>query len=167
MKLSRNHWLGIVAFIGVVVVTTALLVPQGTNPAYAVALDFVQAAGKGDDEAAMRALSPNLQAWVGDNCPEGSVSRCIRDYAPAEWGSFLNAVFRRAQPDGNRAWDIQFVASYAEGQGFSGVCIYARSEQKADESWHVVAWSGWVSCDAPNSGLRSLISDPSVPNRAP
>lgn len=166
MNRKTLVWIGI-GFLFVVLVTTALLVPQGTNPAYAVAETFIKSAGKGDDATALTALSPELQAWVAQNCPEGSVSRCIDDYTPADWGAFLNAVFRRAQPDGRDAWNILFLATYAENQGFSGVCIYARTERIEDEKWHVTAWSGWMSCDLPNAGLSSLISDSSVPNRAP
>ncbi len=167
MKMKPIYWLGLLVFVVIVIITTALLIPQGTNPAYAIAQDFVLSAGKGDDASAMNTLSPELQAWVRENCPVESVSHCVDDYTPADWGDFLNAVFRRAQRDGRDAWNILFLATYAENQGFSGVCIYARTEQKPDETWHVVAWSGWMSCDEPNSGLSDLINDPSVPNRAP
>ncbi len=149
------------------IAATALFVPHQTNPAFAAAVTFVVAAGKGDDDAAVALLSPQLRAYVAENCPEGSVSACIKAYTPAEWGAFLNAVFRRAQPDGQHAWDVLLLATYAENQGFSGVCIYARSERKQGNTWHITRWAGWMSCDAPNAGLSALINDPTVPNRAP
>lgn len=157
---------GAVIIIAVVVVLTALLVPQQLSPAYAAAVDFVNAAGNGEDETALALLSDELQAHVADNCPDG-LSACIDAYTPPEWGGFLNAVFRRAQPDGPDAFDILLLATYEEGQGFSGVCIYNRAERAADETWQIVRWSGWVSCDLPNAGLSALASDPDAPNRAP
>jgi len=156
--------LGIIVAVIVVIVLTALLVPQGTNPAYATAIDFTNAASSGDDEAAFARLSPELQAYVEANCG-GSVSACIDTYIPPEWGGFTNAVFRRAMPDGQTAWDIQLVATYEEGQGFSGICIYNRAEQ-FDEEWRITVWSGWISCDDPNSGLSGLMGS-EAQNRVP
>jgi hypothetical protein len=173
---SNPRWLlivvGVTMALVVVVVTTALLVPQQTNPAFATAIDFSNAASRGDDEAARALLNDDLQQYVAQNCPDGSVAACIDAYIPPEWGGFLNAVFRRAQPDGQNAWDVQLVATYAEGQGFSGICIYNRVERIPDETdapdnWQVVRWAGWVSCDLPNSGLSSLAGDADAPNAAP
>ena len=171
-KRSNPRWLlwlvGTIMALVVVVVTTALLVPQQTNLAFATAIDFVNTAGRGEDAAALSHLSTELQEYVAQNCPDGSVAACIDAYTPAEWGGFLNAVFRRAQPDGQNAWDVQLVATYAEGQGFSGVCIYNRVERDDPEaSWQVVRWAGWVSCDLPNSGLSSLAGDADAPNAVP
>ena len=151
-----------------VVVITALLVPQETNPAYAAAIEFVNAAGKGNDEIAMSHLSAELKNYVADNCRDGGVSACVDDYSPSEWGSFLNAVYRRAQPDGPNAWDVQLIATWEEDQGFSGVCIYTRVEKTNAESetWEIVRWSGFVSCDLPNAGLSGLAQD-DAPNSAP
>ena len=156
------------AAIGVliVVVVTLLLTPQETNPAYAAAITFVNTSGQGEDSEAMAQLSPALQAYVSENCEDGSVSACIATYTPPDWGEFLNAVFRRAQPDGRDAWDILLLATYAENQGFSGVCIYNRAERVADDTWQITRWSGWISCDLPNSGLSSLLQ-PGSPNEAP
>jgi hypothetical protein len=158
--------LALIALV-LIVAVTALLVPSETNPAFATAVNFVNASGKGDDALAIQALAPVLQDYVMNNCPDDSVSACIDAYTPAEWGKFLSAVFRRAQPDGAQAWDIQLVATYELGQGFSGVCMYNRVEQLADNTWQITRWSGWMSCDEANSGLTNLISDPTVPNRAP
>lgn len=151
----------------IVVVLTALLVPQNLHPAYAAAVEFVNAAGRGDDDMAMQHLSPPLQTYVADNCADGRVSACIDAYTPSEWGGFLNAVYRRAQPDGPDAFDIALIATYEEGQGFSGVCIYNRAERVNGDTWQIVRWAGWVSCDLPNSGLSQLASDANAPNHAP
>lgn len=165
---AKRVWIvgGGIGFLALVVVLTALLIPEGTHPAYALAVDFVKAAGQGDDETALAALSDDLRSYVASECPEGSISACIAEYIPEDWGGFLNAVFRRAQPDGPRAWDILLLATYAENQGFSGVCIYNRAEQQEDGSWRIVRWSGWISCDDPNAGLSAL-AQASAANRAP
>jgi len=167
---QRGRWLvyavlAIIALV-IVIVVTALLVPQGTNPAYAAAIHFVNAAGRGDDALAASQLSAELRAYVHENCPEGRVAACIESYTPPAWGNFLNAVFRRAQPDGPDAWDILLLATYEEEQGFSGVCIYNRAERGAD-GWRITRWSGWVSCALPDAGLSSLAQNDAAPNQAP
>jgi hypothetical protein len=154
------------AFVVFVVVITALLSPASV-PAYDAAVSFAQAAGRGDDAAAHPLLTPELHAWVAANCQGGSVAACVDAYTPPEWGDMLSVVFRRARPDGPDAYEVQLIATYAQGQGFSGVCIYTRTERQPDDRWLVARWSGWFSCDEPDSGLDDLIDNPSVPNRAP
>jgi len=144
----------IVGIIGLTVVLT----PENTNPAYDVATQFMNAAGLGDDETAFPLLSPEMQTYVTANCPENSVSTCISDYTPDEWGTLIRdgaAVYRRSIADG-LAWDVLLVAVYEEGQGFAGVCIYHRMEEIAEDDWRVAGWSGFVSCDESNAGLQSL-----------
>lgn len=153
--------IGIIGIVAAVVVITAALIPQQTNPAYAVGVRFVNAASKGDDAAAMAELSPDLQAYVTANCPNGSVSACISAYAPAEWGPFLSAVYRRAQPDGTNAWNVQYISTYEKDKGASGVCIYTRIE-KAGDTWQVTRWSGWVWCGDPRSGLSDLMQTDAI-----
>lgn len=155
----------IVSSLAVVVVLTAALVPQFTNPAYDSALAFVLAAGRGDEAAALAELSAGLRAYATATCRDGQVTRCIQDYTPPAWGRFLNAVFRRGQPDGADAWDVQLIATYAEDKGFSGVCIYTRVERSGSD-WQVTRWSGWIHCGEPNSGLSALMAA-SAPNAAP
>jgi hypothetical protein len=155
---------GLVLLVGVIVAAT-LLQPQTTNPAYEVAIAFTNAASKGADESALPLLSADLQTYVTQNCRAGLVSECVQSYTPPEWGGMLQAVFRRGQPDGATAWDVQLVATYAEGVGFSGVCIYNRVE-KIGEQWLVTRWSGWVHCGDPNSGLTQLKSADAA-NHAP
>lgn len=166
MKLKPIYIVGIVAFIAIVVVVTAIFVPTNVPP-YDTAVAFAHAAGKGDDATARSYLSPELQTWVSANCRDGSISACVDDYTPSDWGNMLSVVFRRAQPDGANAFDIQLVATYENNQGFSGVCIYTRVEQVKSNTWQVTRWSGWMSCDDPNGGLDNLINNSSVPNRAP
>jgi hypothetical protein len=150
----------IVAVVGVVIVTAALI-PQQTNPAYDIGVQFVNAASKGDDEAALAALSQDLQAYVGTNCSDGRVSACISSYAPPEWGAFQSAVFRRAQPEGTNVWHVQYVSTYEKDRGASGVCIYTRLE-KAGETWQVTRWSGWVWCGDAQSGLSELMKPDAI-----
>lgn len=168
--MSNNRMVLIVAggllALVLVVVLTALLVPQ-QNPAYTAAIEFVNAAAQGDDAAAESYLSDELLAYVDANCPDDSVAACVQGYTPPEWGDMLSAVFRRSQPDGPDAWDILLIATYEEDQGFSGVCIYNRAERVQGEDWEITRWSGFVSCDLPNAGLRSLADEPDAPNRAP
>jgi hypothetical protein len=172
--MPRRAWIValIAAFVGLVVLLTAALVPQQTNPAYQVALNFVHHAARAEDEQASALLSEELRAYVAQNCRASLVSFCVDAYLPDEWGGFLSAVFRRAQPDGPHAWDVQLIATYAQGQGFSGVCIYTRVEKDPASSgalaadWRVTRWSGWASCDDPNTRLGQLIG-PDAPNRAP
>ncbi len=166
MKIKPLYVGLVVLAVASIIIITATLVPAQLNPAYAVAETFVKAAGNGDDVTAMAQLSAELQEYVTTVCPQGSVSACIDAYTPPDWGNFLNAVFRRSQPDGAAAWDIQYLATYAENQGFSGVCIYVRTEKVSDAVWQVVRWSGWISCDEPNAGLSTLMAA-DAPNAAP
>lgn len=163
---QRWVWLGlavIVLAVGVVVVITLALVPQETNPAFAAALQFAEAAGKGDDETAFARLSPALQDYVQANCPAG-VAACIQGYIPPEWGKFLSVVFRRAAPDGD-AWNVELIATYEKDKGFSGVCIYQRMEQDSAGEWHITRWAGYISCGEPDS--RNMAANPAAPNTAP
>lgn len=163
MRLSRRLIIAVILSLIVVVIVTALFVPQETSPGYAAALAFVNGAGKGDDTAATAQLSDELHTYVTANCPDASVSACIDAYTPPEWGNFLNAVFRRAQPDGSSALDVLLIATYEKEAGFSGICIYNRVEQMADASWKVTRWSGWIPC---GSGLADLMNV-AAPNTAP
>ncbi len=161
--------IGIITLIAVIglILLTLVLVPESNEP-YQVAVDFINAAGLGNDVAAYPLLSAALQAYVDENCPDGRVSGCILAYTPSEWGTLIkdgSAVYRRSVRDG-AAWDVQIVATYQEGQGFSGVCIYNRVEEVEPDEWRVTAWSGFVSCDAPDSGLQGL-RRADAPNRAP
>lgn len=166
MKPKILYGAGLAGVILVLVGLTALFVPTSV-PAYEAAVAFVRAAGQGDEATASASLATELQAWVRANCRDGRVSACVDDYTPADWGQMLTAVFRRAQPAGSNAFDVQLVATYTDNQGFSGVCIYTQVVQQPDAVWRVTRWSGWNSCDDPNGGLANLISSPSVPNRAP
>lgn len=156
----------VIAIAGVIVLTL-IFIPE-ENPAFAAAVRFANAAGLGQDDVAFALLTDELQTYVRDNCPDGSVSACIAAYIPADWGRLQRegaAVYRRSIPDGP-AWDVQIVATYQHGQGFAGVCIYHRMEQVAPGDWRVAAWSGFVSCDEPNSGIQGLRRD-DAPNRVP
>lgn len=165
---SRRPMVIVVATIIIVVliiILTAIFIPQNTNPAYAASVSFVQAAGRGNDAEAEALVGEALLDYIEASCPDGSVSACVDDYTPAEWGGFLNAVFRRAQPDGPDAFDVLLLATYEEDQGFSGVCIYNRVEQ-VEGDWQIIRWSGWISCDEPNAGLSAL-AQAGAPNAAP
>lgn len=155
------------AILMVVVLAFAfVLTPENQNPAFNVAVRFINAAGTGDDATAYPLLSDEMQAYVDENCPEGSVSACVLAYTPDTWGQLLHdeaAVFRRSIPDGD-AWDVQIVATYEEEQGFAGVCIYHRMEEVAEDDWRVAGWSGFVSCDDADSGIQGL-RQPDAPNR--
>lgn len=156
--------LAVVLALALIVVVTAALTPEELNPAFASAVAFSKAAASGDDAAALPILSDELQAYVTNNCPDGSVSACVSDYIPAEWGNFLNVVYRRAAPDG-AAWNVDLIATYEHGEGGSGVCIYNRVEQDGAGEWRVTKWAGFVSCGDPAS--RSMATNPDAPNRAP
>lgn len=155
---------GLVTVI-VTIALTLMFTPDKSHPAYAAAVMFMNAAGSGDDATASALLADDLRQWVAENCPDGSVSACIDGYIPEEWGDLISAVFRRALMD-RGAWDVQLVATYEKGQGFSGVCIYHRMEEVAPGEWRVAAWSGFISCDAAGGRLQGL-RQASAPNRAP
>lgn len=163
--------IGALAVAAIVIAVTLALTPQQTNPAYAAALAFAQAAAQGDDATAMSFLSPALRAYAAQ-CPEGRVSACIDSYIPPEWGAFETVVFRRAAPDPATmlngrptAYDVELIATYSEGLGFSGVCIYQRMEQDEAGAWRVARYAGFVSCGDPQS--RGMESNPDAPNRTP
>ncbi len=166
MKSRTVLLIGLAAVItlALLIALTAALTPENTNPAFATAVAFVNAAAGGDDAAAMPLLTPAMQEWVRANCPNGSVAACAQGYTPPEWGGLLRAVFRRATPDGP-AWDVDIIATYAQGTGFSGVCIYNRVELDAAGEWRVAGWAGFVHCGDPAS--RGMASNPDAPNRAP
>lgn len=156
-------------FVGITIIAlvalTAALTPENTNPAFAAALSFVNAAGTGDDETALALLTPAVQAYVQANCPVGSVSACIQPYTPPEWGAFRSAVFRRAVPDGADAWDVDLIATYEQDKGFSGVCIYNRVERNPAGDWQVAGWAGFIHCG--ESASRNMATNPETPNRVP
>ncbi|PJF22268.1 MAG: hypothetical protein CUN56_06835 [Phototrophicales bacterium] len=154
-----------VVLIGALIALTAVLTPENTKPAFNAAVDFINAAGTYDEQTAFALLSPGMQNYVRENCPDGRVSACIAAYTPPEWGELLkygSAVYRRSIRDGN-AWDIQILATYEEGQGFAGVCIYHRVEEVTPGDWRITAWSGFISCDDPHAGLQAL-RQPDAPN---
>ena len=163
MKRSHIIILTIVTLVAIVGIIglTLVLTPENTNPAYDVAVRFMNAAGLGDDETAFPLLSPEMQTYVVENCPDASVSGCVLAYTPDEWGTLIrdgSAVYRRSIQDGD-AWDVLLVATYQEGDGFAGVCIYHRMEDISDGDWRVAGWAGFVSCDESNAGLQSLRRD--------
>lgn len=159
----------IVALVGLVALS-ALLVPQQTNPAFALAVDFTRGALRGDEATASAAVGPELIAYAAENCPDGAVSACVTGYIPEEWGGLVDVVYRRSVPqDSGRAWDIQTIATFERNQGFSGVCIYVRAENPTPSdasAWRITRWAGWISCDQP-AGLDELRTSPDAPNRAP
>lgn len=172
--MRRTTLLLSIAFVVVLVgliVLSAYLVPQETNPAFAVATEFTRAALRGDETAARTHLSADLLAFVESSCPDGQVTACVDGYIPDEWGGLVDVVYRRSVPqDSGRAWDIQTIATFEQGQGFSGVCIYLRAENPTPsnaDGWTLTRWAGWVSCDVENKGLDDLRTNPDAPNRAP
>jgi hypothetical protein len=64
-----------------------------------------------------------------------------------------------------RAYDVDLIATYAEGRGFSGVCIYQRMEQDAEGAWRVAGYAGFISCGDAES--RNMATNSGTPNRAP
>lgn len=164
---NRSLWIAgiIVVSVILVIVITLALTPNNTHPAFAAATAFMNAAGSGDDATAETYLSPELVAYVAANCPDASVSACVASYTPSEWGSLIKAVFRRAIPDGTAAWDVDLIATYEFGTGFSGVCAYYRVEQDAAGVWKIVQWAGFIHCGEDAS--RNMATNPDTPNRAP
>src|SRR5436190_2646806 len=108
MRSGRLIIIGVVLLdiIVIILIATLAFIPQNANPAFAAAVEFTQAAGEGNDTVATALLDTPLQEYVQANCPEGSVSACVRGYTPPDWGQFRSSVFRRAIPDG-AAWDIE------------------------------------------------------------
>jgi hypothetical protein len=166
--MSRRAWTLVIALIiisGVVIIgLTALLTPQQTSPAAANALAFVQAVSRGDDDAALPLLGPQAAAWMAQNCPQGSPSACVEALIPAEWGAYVSTVFRRAAPEGDH-WNVDLISTYERDLGGSGVCIFARMQQDADDAWRVAQVAGFINCGEPAS--RSMSSNPDTPNRMP
>lgn len=166
--LSRRYVLlgiGVVVAVALVIVITLAFTPQETNPAFDAAAAFWNAAGSGDDAKALPLLSADLQTWVQTNCPDGSVSACVKGYIPPEWGNLQKAVFRRSAPDGDKAWNVDVIATYEKDTGASGVCAFFRLEQEADGSWKIVRWAGFLWCGDNRS--RNMATNPDTPNQAP
>lgn len=155
-----------IAAIALIVVITLSLTPEQSSPAFDAAVTFTNAAGEGDDAVAIALVSPDLRAYIERECPQGSVSACVRTYTPPAWGTMASAVYRRAVPDGATAWDVELISYYdvPEAVGASGVCIYNRVEQ-IDGAWRVTRWGGFVHCAEP--GARAMATNPETPHRAP
>ncbi len=172
MRFSRVLWIGLTIIVGVavVIVVTALLTPQQTNPAYARAVEFAQAVGKGDEAAAFALLDATMQTYARAHCPDGKITACVASYIPADWGGFESAVFRRAAPGARNptglvsAYDVEVLATYEQGKGGSGVCIYERMEPTGSD-WRVAGYAGFISCGDPAS--RNMQTNADTPNRAP
>ena len=154
----------ILALIVGIIVATLALTPSDTNPAYAAAVAFVDAAARGDDTAANSYLSETLIAYVEANCPDGSVSACVAGYIPLEWGAYQSIVFRRATPDGS-GWHVDLIGTWAEDRGFSGVCVYTDMQQDSSGAWKVQRWAGFDWCG--NPATRNMATNADAPNRAP
>lgn len=156
--------------LGILVISLSLT-PAQSNPAFAVAEDFTNLATKGQNDAAIVLVSAPLREYGELNCPDGSLAACVQSYAPSEWGGIISAVYRRSVPEGN-VQHVQLIATYQEGKGFSGVCIYNRVERVADPSndpydgWRVTRYAGFVPCDAPGSDLAEM-RQPDAVNAAP
>lgn len=155
--------IGLAAGVALVVIVTAALTPGEMNPAFTAAVTFVEAAERGDDVTAAALMTPELAAYVAQNCPEGSVSACVHAHTPAEWGDLISAVFRRAAPDGPD-WDVDLIATYEHGKGASGVCIYTRLIAEG-EAWKVAEYAGFAGCADPRT--RNMATNPDTPNRVP
>lgn len=166
MQWKRSYVIGLaaVAVIGALVLVAVALIPPQTNPAFDVAASFANAAGQGDDAAAMPLLTSDLQQAVAENCPGGVPSGCVQGYAPAEWGPLVNAVFRRSTPSGT-AWDVEVISTYELDKGASGVCSYFHVVQDADGAWRIDRWAGFIWCG--DSRSRSMATNPDTPNRMP
>lgn len=167
--MSKRNMIIVGVLLGVaavgLIVWSALKPPETSHPAFAVAVDFTNAAATGDDETAMALLSPELQAYVAENCPDERVSGCVMNYTPPEWGGLLKGVFRRSVPEGTTIWHVDVIATYELEKGFSGVCIYNRVEQDAAGEWKVTEWAGFLHCGDPAS--RNMATNANTPNRAP
>lgn len=167
---SKGFMISAVVLVALIVGLTvlSLFLTPTNHEAYSVAETFVNAAATGDDATALPLISDELKAYVAANCDGGTVSGCVQNYTPDEWGNLIKAVYRRSIPDGDHAWDVLLVSTYEKAQGFSGVCIYNRlARADADSPWLVTAWSGFVSCDESNAGLTELRDGAEVANRAP
>ena len=166
MQVRRSLWIGlaILAMVGVLVLVVVAITPPQTNPAFEVAAAFANAAGHGDDAAALPLLGTDLQLAVQNLCMDGKPSACIQGYAPPEWGVLQHAVFRRAVPDG-AAWDIEVIATYEKDKGASGVCSYFHVSQYPNGQWKIDRWAGFIWCGDPRS--RDMSTNPDTPNRMP
>ncbi len=166
MQVKRSLWIGlvIIAVIAVLVLVVVALTPPQTNSAFSVAADFANAAGHGDDAAALPLLGTDLAQAVAEKCKDGKPSSCVMGYAPPEWGALENAVFRRAIPDG-AAWDIEVISTYEKDKGASGVCSYFHVSQYPDDQWKIDRWAGFLWCGDPRS--RDMATNPDTPNRMP
>lgn len=147
-----------------IIISSLALTPQETNPAVDVAVTFWNAAEQGEDAVALPLLSPVMQEWVAANCPNGSVSACIQEYSPPEWGSLLSAVFRRSAPVGP-IWNVDVIATYELETGVSGVCAHFRVEQTNSGIWQITEWAGFLWCGDATS--RNMATNPETPNRVP
>lgn len=170
--MKRTIWiiLGIIGAIVIIGFATLALTPGETNPAFAVAEEFVRAAGRGDDDTALNLLTDELRAAVAERCPDGSVSACVDAYTPPEWGGLHSISVRRTavRPDG--AWDIELFGIYERDRGNTGVCVYTRlvptgADPDTSDGWRVSEWAGFAWCG--DAATRDMANNPDAPNRMP
>ena len=166
MQVKRFLWIGLalIALLAVVVLVMVAATPPQTEPAFGLAAAFANAAGHGDDAAALPLLSPELAQAVATDCKDGKPSGCVQGYIPSEWGALENAVFRRAVPDG-AAWHIEVIATYERDKGASGVCSYFHVAQDTSGQWKIDRWAGFLWCGDPRS--RDMATNTETPNRMP
>ena len=166
MQVRRSLWIGlaVIAVVAVLVLVVVASTSPLTNPVFGVASAFANAAGHGDDTAAIPLLDADLAQAVVTRCTGGKPSGCVQGYAPPEWGALENAVFRRAVPDGT-AWDIEVISTYEKDKGASGVCSYFHVKPVADGQWKIDRWAGFIWCGDPRS--RNMATNPDTPNRMP
>lgn len=155
--------IALLVVVAIIIVATLIFTPGQTEPAFQAAVAFVEAAAKGDDDAALALASPAIREATAANCPEGSISACVDSYTPPEWGAMQSVVFRRAIPDGEN-WNVELISYYASDTGASGVCIFTRMEP-VDDAWQVTRYAGFIHCADP--AWRSISSAPDAPNRVP
>jgi hypothetical protein len=163
-KRTLSIVIGVVVALAVTVAVTLALVPTETNPAFATAIAFVNAAGLGDEAAAAPHMGAPLAAYAAAECPGGAISACIAALVPADWGAFRQFVFRRAEPF-REGWAVDLIGYYETGVGNSGVCTSTYVVQGGDGVWRVEAMAGWIHCADPES--RDMHENPAAPNRMP
>ncbi|MDZ4763383.1 MAG: hypothetical protein SGI73_02450 [Chloroflexota bacterium] len=172
MKRTILILVGMLAALAVVIIVTLALTPGTTEPAFAVAEEFVRAAGRGDDAAASAFLTDELRAAVAARCLDGSIAACVRGYTPPEWGALYSIGVRRTALNRDTgAWDVDLFGIYERERGNTGVCVYARvvpvagGDTTTTDGWRIAAWAGFAWCG--DAATRDMADNPAAPNRMP
>jgi len=104
--------------------------------------NFVEALLNEDEEKAFEYLSQEAQLFTQENCPDGQITSCAKDYISPEWGDFENTVyFLQGDPANHENDDYSAVFTTFWENGRVSIVVDMVNE---DGDWVVTSWRGFI-----------------------